>query len=71
MNVFGMLAHQSGVYVHLKIHILLPLNQCLKSLLVAVWSGLVGDPAPFSVGDTVSVTDFVTQMFQLLYKLYV
>lgn len=63
MDVFGMLAHQSGIYVQLKIHILLPLNQCPKSLLVVVFSVT----ASLAVGDT----DCVTQMFQLLYKLYV
>lgn len=31
VDVFSILAHQSGIYVRLKIHILLPLNQCLKS----------------------------------------
>lgn len=31
VDVFGVLAHQSGIYVRLKIHILLPLNQCLES----------------------------------------
>lgn len=41
VDVFSMLAHQSGIYVRLKIHILLPLIQCLKSLLVAVVSSLV------------------------------
>lgn len=53
MNVFGMLAQQTGVYVQLKIHVLLPLNQCLKSLTGGTfqqgWSGLD--------------THFVTQMF--------
>lgn len=41
VDVFSMLAHQSGIYVRLKIHILLPLSQCLKSLLVAVVGSLV------------------------------
>lgn len=43
MNVFGMLAQQTGVYVQLKIHVLLPLNQRLKSSLVVRFSraGLV------------------------------
>lgn len=31
VDVFSMLAHQSGIYVRLKIHNLLPFNQRLKS----------------------------------------
>lgn len=44
VDVFSMLAQQSGIYVRLKIHRLLPLNQALKSLLVAVVSRLVLQP---------------------------
>lgn len=41
MDVFSMLAHQSGIYVRLKIHTILPLPQSLNPLLVAADSSLV------------------------------
>lgn len=39
MDVFSMLAHQSGIYVRLKIHTIL--HQSLNPLLVAADSSLV------------------------------
>lgn len=41
MDVFSMLAHQSGIYVRLKIHTILPLHQSLNPLLVAADSSLL------------------------------
>lgn len=41
LDVFSMLAHQSGIYVRLKIHTILPLHPCLKSSLVVAARSLV------------------------------
>lgn len=41
VDVFSVLAHLSGIYVRLKIHSLLPLHPCLKSLLGTVESAQV------------------------------
>lgn len=41
MDVFSMLAYQSGIYVRLKIHTIQPLHQRLNPLLVAADSSLV------------------------------